>query len=129
MWKKGKSEEIQTIIGPNCSLEGRIQDLNSVQLDGKLSGDLQTEGDVFVGKYGFVQGNIRGKNVFVHGKVEGNISAEERIELAENSRVEGDLKTGKLVIHEGAVFRGMSHMEEIQVAPSVEQMFRGDGDR
>ncbi|MFN4182258.1 MAG: polymer-forming cytoskeletal protein [bacterium] len=129
MLKKTKANEVQTLIGPNCVIEGKIQDLSSIQVDGKVAGDITTEGDVYVGKYGFIQGNIQGKNVYVYGKIDGNVTAEERIELCENSRVEGDLKTARLIVHEGAFFRGTSYMEDVQVASSVEKIFRGDGER
>lgn len=115
-----KIEKVATLIGPNASVQGSINDLNSLRVDGHFYGDITTEGDAFVGKMGYVRGNVKGRSVFIFGKIEGNVEAQERLEILEGGLVEGDIKTKRLVVYEGAAFRGHCEMEDIVVQPSSE---------
>ncbi|MHA2656726.1 MAG: bactofilin family protein [bacterium JZ-2024 1] len=115
-----KTEKVATLIGPNASVQGSINELNSLRVDGHFYGDITTEGDAFVGKMGYVRGNVKGRSVFIFGKIEGNVEAQERLEILEGGLVEGDIKTKRLVVYEGAAFRGRCEMEDIVVQPSSE---------
>lgn len=118
--REKKSDRVATLIGPNASFQGTINELNSVRVDGHFYGDITTEGDFFVGKVGYVRGNVKGRSVFIFGKIEGNVEAQERLEIMEGGMVEGDIKTKRLVVYEGAAFRGHCEMEDIVVQPSLE---------
>lgn len=118
--KNKKREPVGTLIGPNASLQGTINELNSIRVDGHFYGDIATEGDSYIGKMGYVRGNLKGRSVFIFGKIEGNVEAQERLEIMEGGMVEGDIKTKRLVVYEGAAFRGRCEMEDIVVQPSHE---------
>ncbi len=118
--REAKEDKITTILGGNSSFEGTLSDLHSLRVDGRFNGDISTEGEIFVGKMGYVKGNLTGKSVYVYGRVHGNLQAKERIEIIEGGVVEGDLHTKRLVIYEGAVFKGHSYMEEMVVQPMAE---------
>jgi cytoskeletal protein CcmA (bactofilin family) len=101
------SESNVTNITPDVEIKGTIKFSNLLKMNGKFEGDLiTTEGDVIVGKTGVVKANIKVKNAIIEGKVDGNVTATEKIELKEKAQLTGDLKARKLSIEEGVLFVG-----------------------
>jgi cytoskeletal protein CcmA (bactofilin family) len=68
---------------------------------------------VIVGAKGMVRGNLIAKSVLIGGKVKGNITAYQRLELQGTAQIEGDISTPVFVVEEGAVFEGNVQMEEV----------------
>jgi cytoskeletal protein CcmA (bactofilin family) len=101
--------KIETIVGPGTEMEGNIQSSESIRIDGKIKGGVQAQ-SVVVGEYGVVLGDITARNVTIAGKVKGNISANESLELLPKGQIIGDLRTTKLVISDGANFEGNCQM-------------------
>jgi cytoskeletal protein CcmA (bactofilin family) len=103
---------VDSIIGPDASLRGNYNSKNSVHVDGEIYGNLTCEESVIVGEKGMIRGNLVGRTILVGGKVKGNITATERVELQATSHVEGDISTPRLLIEEGAVYEGNCQMED-----------------
>lgn len=118
--RREPEEKVTTILGSNSTIEGTLNDLHSIQVDGRFNGDLTTEGEIHVGKMGYVSGNLKGKALIIYGRVHGNLEAKEKIEVWDGATVEGDLRTKRLIIYEGAIFRGHSYMDEVVVQTVVE---------
>lgn len=117
--KKGKIEtmkednkELNTIIGKNSIINGKLSIQNSIRIDGRIIGEVLSTGSVTIGSNGEVEGNIVALNAIVGGKVKGSVKASEKIILEANSILVGDLKTAKLTIDEGAMFEGRCLMTE-----------------
>jgi len=104
---------VDTIIGEETSLRGSYNSKNSVRVDGEIYGNVSSEDGVIVGVKGMVRGNLSGKSVLIGGKVKGNITAYQRLELQSSARVEGDISTPVFVVEEGAMFEGNCQMEEV----------------
>ncbi|MCI9162297.1 MAG: polymer-forming cytoskeletal protein [Lachnospiraceae bacterium] len=102
---------ISTIIGNNSKIEGVLSASDPTRIDGYLKGEVQSESSVIVGEHGVVKGDIRAVEILVAGTVYGNLKAESRIELTETGCVLGDMVTKRLVIDEGASFKGNCTME------------------
>ncbi len=114
---KDKSEEsfnnmgdINTIIGKGTSFEGNISVQNSVRVDGVFNGNIKSTESIVIGKDGEVNGEIEVKNAIVGGKVIGKLFASGKVTLENTSRIEGELKTTRLIIDEGATFNGNCQM-------------------
>ena len=112
--KKNKKlfDTIETLIGNGTTFKGDILTTKSLRIDGMLIGNIKEAANVIVGETAQVKGSICANYVVVDGVVEGNITANECIELLNKSRVTGDLTTTILSINEGAVFKGKSLMLE-----------------
>ncbi|MDP8239847.1 MAG: polymer-forming cytoskeletal protein [Candidatus Hatepunaea meridiana] len=104
--------ELSTIIGPDADFEGRLTVKQSMRIDGKVRGELESSETITIGNSGTVEGNISAKDIIVGGKITGKIIASGRTVLERTSVLQGDLKTIKLVVEEGAVFNGLSDMGE-----------------
>lgn len=104
-------ERFDTIIGRATQIYGRLVLLDSVRIDGKVVGNIETTKDnkvtVAIGLTGEVSGDITAHRVMVAGKVEGNIYASERVEFHKDSVVQGDISYGSIAVEHGARLLGL----------------------
>ena len=114
MNKKNKKlfDTIETLIGNGTTFKGDIIASKSLRIDGVLIGNIKESENVIIGETAQIKGNISANYVVVDGTVEGNITANDSIELLNKSKVIGDLTTTILSINEGAKFKGKSLMIE-----------------
>ena len=104
---KKPEKGIQTLIGPETTLEGKLLFEGTVRLDGNLSGIIEgKEGMVIIGEKAVIHADIFVSIANVSGEVKGNIKASDRIELHPPARVFGDLSAPVVIIDVGVVFDG-----------------------
>ena len=101
-----------TVIGPGARLEGTIVSAGSLRIDGTIKGRINADGDVILSPQSNVEADIRAENVTVSGRLLGNIIATGKAEVGRGGRVDGDVTTRILVIHEGGFFSGQSIMDQ-----------------
>ena len=85
---------------------GQLSFQGSARIDGTVDGDIQCQGTLTIGESAEVKAKITAQVVVIRGKVEGNVSAKEKIELIAPARLIGNIDTPKLIITEGVVFDG-----------------------
>jgi len=104
-------ERFETLIGRTTQIYGRLVLLDSVRIDGKVVGNIESEEStkvtVAVGEDGEVIGDIFAYRVMIAGKVEGNIYATERVEFHQTAQVRGDVTYGSIGIEHGARVIGL----------------------
>jgi cytoskeletal protein CcmA (bactofilin family) len=110
----GRGGELNSIIGKGTWIQGDMKVQNSVRIDGKVIGNIQSTDTVVVGKEGEVEGNIQAKHVYLAGKVRGNIHVPGKIALETKAVVMGDIKASRLVVDEGALLNGKCMMKEAE---------------
>lgn len=108
--------DITTILGKGSWFEGKLTFEGTVRIDGRFSGEIQTEGTLIIGESAEVQANIRASAVVVKGKVEGDVSASESLTIQSPARVTGNLATPNLMIEKGSFFEGHCSMSGEPVA-------------
>ncbi len=106
----------KNILASDVEITGTLKFENELIFDGKLDGEILSEGVLTLGKNAHVKGEIKTKAVTVHGTVNGNISVSERCELKASSQLTGDLKAMRIVIEEGATFIGKSEVTPSKTA-------------
>ncbi|GMU86142.1 MAG: hypothetical protein AMXMBFR48_13840 [Ignavibacteriales bacterium] len=99
-----------SIISPGVEINGDIVTKGSVRVDGKITGNIVSEGNITIGQTGEVKGDIKALSIVIDGKVNGTIYSQERLHLESHAEIEGDLFVSKLIIEEGAHFIGKSSM-------------------
>lgn len=99
-----------SLIGKGSTLEGTIKTDGGVRIDGRVMGDVIAKGSAAVGEGGEVEGSLTAKNISVAGKVQGNLTATEKLTLEARSIVSGDIRAARLIVDEGAVFDGKCDM-------------------
>ena len=112
-------EQIQRMfLTADVEIKGNLKFSGELSLDGKLEGDIQSDGILNLGDTAAVSGNITAQSVVVRGKVNGNISAAEKIEIKSNAELFGDIRATKLVVEEGVTFVGKTEVNPNKVAPT-----------
>lgn len=97
---------VGTFFGPNVTIDGNVSGSEPVLVEGAIKGTINLSGDLRIGTKARIEASVHARNVIVEGKVAGNISADQRVELVASSTVEGNIKAPKIVVAEGAKFRG-----------------------
>jgi len=103
------SQKLETIVGDGSEVKGELNGKGTVRIDGVLEGNACADW-VIVGESGKIKGNVKTRGMVVAGQVEGNIEADEIVELKQKAHVSGEIRAGRLVVSEGAVFDGRSRM-------------------
>jgi len=103
----------QTVIGATVMIKGDLTANESIVVDGFVEGSIETTGDVHVGMHGKVYATVRADNIKVSGKVVGNITASNKIELESTAVLEGNIRAPRLSISESALFRGSIDMRPV----------------
>jgi cytoskeletal protein CcmA (bactofilin family) len=98
------------ILSSDVEIKGSIKFQKELLIDGKVEGEINSEGVLTIGENANIRGEIKAKAVTVYGKVQGNITVAERCELKAKSTLQGDLKATRLTIEDGATFIGKSEV-------------------
>ncbi|MGA9117479.1 MAG: polymer-forming cytoskeletal protein [Bacteroidota bacterium] len=99
-----------SLIGAKTTVEGIIRTDGSIRIDGKLVGDLIAQASAAVGATAAVEGNVTARNISIAGKVNGMVTAFEKLILEGKSALRGDIRAARLVVDEGAMFDGKCAM-------------------
>ncbi|HEX2062570.1 MAG TPA: polymer-forming cytoskeletal protein [Thermoanaerobaculia bacterium] len=95
-----------TFIGANITVEGTITGTEPVTIEGTVRGTINLQSDLRVGTKARIEAKVHARNVTVEGRLTGDISADDRVELVATATVDGNIKAPKIIVAEGAKFRG-----------------------
>ncbi|HMO60544.1 MAG TPA: polymer-forming cytoskeletal protein [Ferruginibacter sp.] len=99
-----------TIIGAGTVIRGNVSSDGDIRIDGTLIGNLDAKAKVLVGADGVVEGDIKGLDADILGKVTGQLKINELLQLRGRSNVSGEIFAGKLEVEPTATFNGNCHM-------------------
>jgi cytoskeletal protein CcmA (bactofilin family) len=99
-----------SIIGSNLVIEGKITGDQNVVIEGTLKGEIDLRSDLRIGAGARIEASVHARNVLVEGAVTGDLSAESRVELVATATVNGNIRSPKVIVAEGAKFRGTVDM-------------------
>lgn len=105
-----KPSKTPTLIGANTNFKGRFSGSDDICIEGQFTGEIHSEGSVYVNKSAVIQADIRASYVYVHGCVQGNVVAREQLNIGENGRVDGDVQTKALTVLTGGHLEGSCRM-------------------
>ena len=98
----------RNILSSDVEIKGTVKFTNDLVVDGKIDGEIFSEGNLIVAENARIKAEVKTATVIVFGKVHGNLTATDRIELKSSSEVIGDIKAKILSIEAGAIFVGKS---------------------
>ena len=97
----------QATIGKSLVIKGEVTGSESLYIDGRVEGTINLPGNrVTVGRNGQVQANINAREVVVLGKVKGNLTASDRVDIRNEGSLTGDVICQRISIEDGAYFKG-----------------------
>jgi cytoskeletal protein CcmA (bactofilin family) len=109
----GLSEKLSnsaTLISEGTILRGDVKSENDLRIDGTIHGNVISSAKIVIGPNGFIEGNVDGKQADITGKVVGDISVREVLQLRGQSNVKGNIHAVTLQIDPTAIFNGQCHM-------------------
>jgi len=95
-----------TIFSNDAEFKGSLSFKGNLRIDGKFEGEINSSGTMHVGPDGEVKAEVNVGNSVIEGKLTGNITAQDKIELRSSAKLFGDIKATRLIINEGVVFVG-----------------------
>ena len=103
-------KDMGSILGPELKIDGDVSVTGSLLIYGTVNGNIKSQASVTTAKGSKVKGDIIAEEAQIHGLVEGNLIINGKNLLGNESQVTGNLKSGTLVIEEGAKFAGSCDM-------------------
>lgn len=108
----------KNVLGSDVEIKGNLKFSGELTFDGKIDGEIQTDGVLNLGDGAVVNGNINAQSVVVRGKVNGNITAKEKIDIKTKTELFGDIRASKLSVEEGVTFVGKTEVNPNKVSPT-----------
>ena len=109
------------ILGKSLVVKGEISGNEALVVDGEVEGSITLHGQrLTVRPNGRIHGDIEASHVILHGRLEGNIQASERVELFKSASFTGDISTPRISIEEGAFFNGKLDIKKPEIALMTE---------
>ena len=111
--------DISGFLAEGTEIKGEIRFRDVLRVDGKISGKIESDGELVVGENGEIDAEVHVGVLSVSGKVAGTMKVRDKVEIHAKGRISGDLTVEKpnLVIHEGAVFEGDVNMNAARKDP------------
>jgi cytoskeletal protein CcmA (bactofilin family) len=100
------STSIQTVLGSGLIIRGDVQSEDSINIEGVVEGTIVSGRDVVVGAQGRLRASVRAANVKISGRVVGDVTATNKVELSPGGQLQGNIRSPKLSIAESALFKG-----------------------
>jgi cytoskeletal protein CcmA (bactofilin family) len=112
------SDRVSSFLDQGTEFEGKLAFEGAVRVNGKFSGEIFSEGTLYIGENGVVHAEIQVDTVIISGEVTGNVTATSKVELQRSGRLRGNIRTQALKIDEGAIFEGNCQMRAEEQAAS-----------
>ncbi len=109
----------KNVLTSDVEVKGTLKFTGELMFEGKLEGEIQTDGVLNLGDSAIINGNINAQTVVVRGKITGNITAKEKIEIKTKTELFGDIRAAKLVVEEGVTFVGKTEVNPNKVSPTA----------
>jgi cytoskeletal protein CcmA (bactofilin family) len=104
-------------IGKSVVVRGELSGSEDLYVDGEVEGSISLKGQsLTIGPHGRVRANLEARNVVVHGRVDGNINASDRVDLRKSASLTGDIATARVAIEDGAYFKGTIDIQKAEPA-------------
>jgi cytoskeletal protein CcmA (bactofilin family) len=95
------------VIGKSVMIKGQIYSREDLTIDGEIDGSVELqEHRLTVGPHGKLQAGVKAREIVVLGTIHGNVEASDKIDIRKDAKLVGDIKTARIVIEDGAYFKG-----------------------
>ena len=111
-----RSVDVAT-IGKSVIVRGELSGSEDLYVDGEVEGSISLRGQsLTIGPNGRGRANLEARNVIVHGRVDGNVNASDRVDLRKSASLTGDVSTARVAIEDGAYFKGTIDIQKTEPA-------------
>jgi cytoskeletal protein CcmA (bactofilin family) len=105
-------------LGKNVSVKGQIFSREDLTIDGEVEGTVEChEHRLTIGPNGRVHAGLKAREIVIYGSIQGNVEALEKIDIKREAKLVGDIKTSRIMIEDGAYFKGSIDITKSAPAP------------
>ena len=108
--KEEMVEDISSFIGENIKVIGNIEGRGTLRINGIVEGDINFDGNIFIGDTGSVLGNVNGNDISLAGTINGNVVSEAQLIVFPTGILIGNVEVANFIIQENAKFDGTCKM-------------------
>ncbi len=109
-------------LGKNVTVKGQIVAREDLTIDGEVEGTVEChEHRLTIGPNARVQSNLKAREIVIHGSIQGNVEAADKIDIKKEAKLVGDIKTSRIVIEDGAYFKGSIDISKAAPVKSPQQ--------
>lgn len=109
-------------IGKSITIKGELSGGEDLTIEGQVEGTIELQDHVLtIGPNGRIKAQIAAKSIVVQGRVTGNLTATEKVDIRENGSVEGDIVAPRVAIADGSHFRGSVDMQRKEPSASTDR--------
>ncbi len=101
----------KTIIGSTIIIEGEIEGAEDLVVQGTIKGNISLKESLFVENTGVVEADVQTQNVDISGELKGDVTASSKVEIKKEGKMVGDIRAPRILIADGALFKGSVDME------------------
>ena len=121
-----RQEKRVSYVGPDLLFDGKLTGGEAVVVEGEVRGEIDLGSSLRVGPQACVKARVHARSVTVEGRLEGDISAEERVELVASASVTGNIRSPRITVAEGARFQGSVDMNAPEKSRKGEQKSKSE---
>src|ERR1700758_4137381 len=109
-------------LGKNVTVKGQIFAREDLTIDGEVEGTVECqEHRLTIGPNARVQAGLKAREIIIHGSIQGNVDASDKIDIKKEAKLVGDIKTSRIVIEDGAYFKGSIDISKATPVKSPQQ--------
>jgi cytoskeletal protein CcmA (bactofilin family) len=105
-----------TILTAGCHFSGKLYCKGATRIGGTIDGEIIAEGLLIVEEDAVINAQVKAEEVVVHGRVEGTLTVQRKIEMCATADVQADIATPSMIVQEGALFNGRTVMKRATVS-------------
>ncbi len=114
--KEDIAEDLDSLIGENIKIIGKIEGKGNLRIDGFVEGDIDYDGNIVVGESGKVYGNIKASDISLAGTIHGNVDSKTKLVILSTGTLIGDIQVASFIVQEDAKFDGSCKMLSNNIA-------------
>jgi cytoskeletal protein CcmA (bactofilin family) len=100
------AHDLTAIVGANTEFEGIFHYKGAIRIDGKVKGEIHTDGVLLIGRDAVIRATISARSIVSCGRIFGNVAATESVKLIAPAVLKGSVTTPQLSMEEGVCFKG-----------------------
>ncbi|MHB1844525.1 MAG: bactofilin family protein [Deltaproteobacteria bacterium] len=110
--------ETTGVIAKGIEIKGNLSGAGDLIIEGRVEGEISLRNTLTIEESGEVSADVELTSIIVNGKLNGNIAATDRVSISSSARVVGDIKAPRIVIEDGARFKGSIEMD-VKLPPGL----------
>lgn len=115
------AERGTAVIGKSVTIKGQIVSREDLTVDGEIEGTIELqENRLTIGPNGKILAGVKAREIVVLGTINGNVEATDKIDIRKDAKLVGDIRTARIVIEDGAYFKGSIDITKAEVKSASE---------